>query len=309
MVSLLNGIETCWGKIYDQLFDKDLGLFLTIWVKEKYDFMLPFLKWPGGKRWLVPLVRENFPVMDGKYLEPFLGGGAVFFGTCPQSALLSDINDELIETYHVMRDDPCGLRERLKYHQKRHDKDYYYKVRNQRLRKPVNRAGRFIYLNRTCFNGIYRVNKRGKFNVPKGSKDLFIDDIDLFEQYADILRCVEIVNLDFEKTIVTAQRGDFLFVDPPYAMKSNQQFVKYNNKLFSWEDQERLHESLVQAKERGVNILLTNANCEEIKNMYKDAGFCIKTILRNCIIAGKAEKRSNIQELIISTREIKIKES
>lgn len=262
---------------------------------------MPFLKWPGGKRWLTQKIINKMPKIEGKYIEPFLGGGALFFALQPSNATISDINSELIETYMIMRDHPKELREKMLYHQRHHCKEYYYKMRATRPRTSVNRAGRFLYLNRTCFNGMYRVNGKGEFNVPKGSKDYFINDIDMFEKYAKVLRNIEIQVNDFSVIIDSSNSGDFIFADPPYAMNNGTQFVKYNDELFTWDDQKRLFYSLQQAYKRGVHIVLTNVFCEEIEKMYRDAGFYVTELVRSCSISGKVSKRQKVKELLISS--------
>lgn len=267
--------------------------------------VVPFLKWPGGKRWITNEIVKNLPNVERRYIEPFLGGGALFFAMRPSNAIISDINSELIETYKVMRDHPKELREKMLYHQKHHNKEYYYKMRSMKPRTNLNKASRFLYLNRTCFNGMYRVNKKGEFNVPKGTKDNVVYDVDLFEQYSDILSNAKIMTADFSSVIDMAEMGDFIFADPPYAMNSGNQFIKYNDKLFTWEDQKRLFYSLKKAYERGAQIVLTNASCEEIEVMYRNAGFHVIEVSRVCSISGNISKRKRIKELIISTYDFK----
>lgn len=262
----------------------------------------PFLKWPGGKRWLVDKVVSNISLApENKYIEPFLGSGAVFFALQPKQALLSDINSELIELFLVMRDKPFELQEKMIWHQKHHSNDYYYSTRAKQPRTDVNRAARMLYLNRTCFNGMYRVNKFGKFNVPIGSKGNCIYDIDSFSDYAELLKTAEICNKDFEEIINMAQPGDYIFADPPYAVGERIIFTKYNDKLFTWNDQIRLFSALNLAKEKNVHIISTNVYCKELFEMYSKAGFNVISINRPCMIAGNPEKRRSVQELIVST--------
>ena len=262
----------------------------------------PFLKWPGGKRWLVDKVERNIVLAPGKrYIEPFLGSGAVFFAIKPHQALLSDINSELIELFLVMRDKPLELKEKMIWHQKHHCKDYYYLIRAKQPRTDVNRAARMLYLNRTCFNGMYRVNRSGKFNVPIGSKSNCIYDIDCFSDYSELLKTAEICNRDFEEIINRAQPGDCIFADPPYVAGERIIFSKYNDKLFTWNDQIRLFSALNLAKEKNVHIISTNVYCEELLEMYEKAGFNVISINRPCMIAGNPEKRKFVQELIVST--------
>lgn len=266
----------------------------------------PFLKWPGGKRWFANHYLEIIPAEYNNYYEPFLGGGSVFFALRPQKAVISDINSELINLYIVMRDKPHELKKLMNQHQCAHCQTYYYQVRESSYNTELEKAARFLYLNRTCFNGMYRVNKQGKFNVPIGTKNNCIYDIDLFDEYAQILKEANIFTDDFEKTIAKAQKGDLIFADPPYAVQKNQDgFIKYNDQLFTWNDQERLFICLNEAKKRGAIIILTNVNCKEVREMYISGGFFIKDIKRVSTIAGNATKRGVITELLITSYEVK----
>lgn len=263
----------------------------------------PFLKWPGGKRWISDELVKQFPTPK-VYIEPFLGSGAIFWKLKPEKAILSDINSELIEVYNVMKDYPIELSEKLMFHQRKHSKEYYYKMRKMKPRTEINRAARFIYLNRTCFNGMYRVNEKGEFNVPIGTKNNCIYDLDMFSTYSMILKNVNIISCDFEKTIAMSEEGDLIFADPPYAMTQGDNFIKYNDHLFTWEDQKRLLTSLVDAREKGVNIVVTNASCKDIEEMYYKEGFYIWEKERICSISGKIEKRKLVKELLITSFEL-----
>ena len=218
-------------------------------IQPDTQIIVPFLKWAGGKRWLTKYREALFDTEYERYIEPFLGSGAVFFDLCPERAILSDANGDLIETYHAIRDDWQRVYAYLQDYQQRHSKDHYYATREKTLRNPFTRAARFIYLNRTCWNGLYRVNKDGKFNVPIGTKSTVLLDSDNFSAIAEQLNKAEISTTDFEVTIEKCRQGDLLFVDPPYTVKHNHNgFIKYNETLFSWDDQVRLHHSLVEAK-------------------------------------------------------------
>lgn len=260
-----------------------------------------FLKWPGGKRWFVKKYQDYFPKEYGTYIEPFLGSGAVFFSLQPKDAILSDINKELIDLYIIMRDNPEKLKEQLVYHQRMHCKEYYYSVRETIPTNILERSGRLLYLNRACYNGMYRVNKQGKFNVPIGTKSNFTYDVDQFNKYADCLKFAILKCSDFFSTINNAKENDLIFADPPYAMAGETSFTKYNDELFVWEDQLRLHRALVDARERGVKIVLTNAYCKEIIEMYKKDGFYVHIIQHSSNIAGQAEKRGKVKELMITS--------
>lgn len=260
-----------------------------------------FLKWPGGKRWLLNNYKEIFPNKYLRYIDPFIGGGSVFYGLSPKKAIISDINEELINLYIAMRDNYVKLAEYMQQHQKAHKETYYYSIRDKDFTDPIKRAARLLYLNRTCFNGMYRVNAKGKFNVPIGTKNNCIYDINSFENYSAALKNAEIYTNDFEETIGLAKKDDFIFADPPYTTTSNREsFLKYNDKIFSWSDQVRLFKCLCKAKKRGVRILLTNANCNEVKEMYLEEGFSLRLVERRSFIAGKSRFRKVVQELVIS---------
>ena len=198
----------------------------------------PFLKWAGGKRWLLPELQKYLPEDFGRYFEPFLDGGAVFFGLMPKRAVLSDLNPELIQLYRMMvRDDPDGLERLLQLHQANHSKDYYYKTRAEKPICPIEQAAWMLYLNSTCFNGLYRVNRRGEFNVPIGTKTRVIFEDESFKKLSNALSGTDLKSQDFEKTIQQASKGDFIYIDPSYTVAHNfNGFIKYNDNIFSWED-------------------------------------------------------------------------
>ena len=261
----------------------------------------PFLKWPGGKRWIAKKYKEYFPKEYNMYIEPLLGSGAVFFSLQPKEAILSDINKELINLYVIMRDNPKELKGQLVYHQERHTKEHYYKIRDVILTDNLKCAGRLLYLSRACYHGMYRVNKQGKFNVPIGTKNNFTYDIDQFDQYANCLKHATLICGDFYEIINKAKKNDFIFADPPYATSGKANFTKYNDELFVWQDQLRLHEALVNAKARGAKIVLTNVYCKEIIEMYKNDGFYVHILQRSSNIAGQADKRGKVKELMITS--------
>jgi DNA adenine methylase len=264
--------------------------------------MVPFLKWPGGKRWLMTKFGHYFPQSFNRYFEPFLGGAAGFFFLNPSRSTISDINVELVNLYHVMRDSPVALAQAMQIHQKLHDKNYYYSIRNADYDDPIKVASRFLYLNRTCFNGMYRVNSAGQFNVPIGTKQNCIFDIAQFPVYATRLKNANIISCDFEDTINECGLNDLVFADPPYTLSHSQNsFIKYNEHLFTWADQNRLLKSLCSARSRGAIIIATNANYEPLKKMYTDSGFYVKVLKRFSVISGKAEKRQKQEELLISS--------
>ena len=261
--------------------------------------MKPFLKWAGGKRWLFDSKQFSLPNIEGHYFEPFLGGGAAFFQTQPRNAVLTDSNARLIELYKVIRDDLEEFQAHLKKHARSHSREYYYELRAKKLRKPVTRAAQFLYLNRTCWNGLYRENLRGQFNVPIGTKQTVIFDTDDFAAWSKALSNSYIECRDFEDSIEEADEGDFIFVDPPYTVRHNMNgFVKYNQNIFAWDDQVRLRDALKRAANRGVSFAMTNANHESIRDLYAEFGKHRK-LKRYSVIAGQPIYRAQSTELLI----------
>jgi DNA adenine methylase len=241
------------------------------------------------------------PAVFGRYFEPFLGGGSVFFHLQPRRAVLGDSNAELIEAFKVVAWRRRRLERLLQEHQRKHGKRHYYAVRCQVPDDPVERAARTLYLNRTCFNGMYRVNLGGEFNVPKGEKTAVVMDDDDFAAAAKLLRRAELRVSDFEPLIDEAKGGDLVFADPPYIVgHNNNGFVKYNEKLFKWDDQIRLAIALARARKRGVKVVATNAAHAEIERLYRQLSFTISPVKRYSSISGSSEGRCQFQELIIS---------
>ena len=262
--------------------------------------LTPFLKWPGGKRWLVPEIKRRIGEVRGTYYEPFLGGAAVFFALAPRRAVLADVNSELIALYHAMRDSPDLLHERLVDHQSKHDKRYYYVTRAARPTDKVDRAARMLYLNRTCFNGIWRVNCRGEFNVPIGTRSNVVSENESFSDIARVLKGVSVLVQDFEATIEMAGPDDVVYADPPYTVAHNYNgFLKYNDEIFRWSDQIRLRDALKRATARGASVLVSNASHESIRKLYGEFGR-VDEVSRHSVIAGAAGGRVPTSELLIS---------
>lgn len=273
------------------------GLHLSNYPGKDYIAVVPPLKWAGGKRWFAANHLDLLPASFNTYVEPFMGSGALFFSVSPDKAVLSDINSELINLYEVIRDIPDALGAKLNEHQRRHCADYYYEVRRARPRTTLNKAARTLYLNRTCWNGLYRVNLQGEFNVPKGTKDSVVLATDNFGNLARLLKKATILCQDFEQTLDAAKPGDFAFVDPPYTVAHNNNgFVKYNQNLFSWDDQIRLRDAVTRAVTRGVKVLVTNAAHKSVMSLYK--GFEQIIVDRAGVIAGDASMRGRYQELV-----------
>lgn len=272
---------------------------MTELAHSKTQFSTPFLKWAGGKRWLASTYADLLPENYKRYYEVFLGSGAVFFSMRPTQATLSDLNEELIECYSVLRDEWQNVVERLHHHHLHHSKDYYYEVRSSKPRLLANKAARFIYLNRTCWNGLYRVNLRGEFNVPVGTKTNVLLEADNFEELSALLKKTVLLAADFEEVIDRARSGDFIFADPPYTVKHNLNgFIKYNEKIFRWEDQIRLRDCLVRASNRGCHVLLTNANHPSVIELYED-DFELISLSRSSVIAADSKNRGIYEELVV----------
>jgi len=260
---------------------------------------VPFLKWAGGKRWLANRHPGIIPSNYSRYFEPFLGSGALFFALRPRDAVLCDLNSELVETFLAIRENWRAVADRLRHYQRSHSKAFYYAARRSRPRVAAARAARFIYLNRTCWNGLYRVNLRGEFNVPKGTKERVVLPTDDFETVHKILQNVRVVSSDFEPIIDMAGKRDLIFADPPYITAHvNNGFLKYNERLFSWGDQVRLRDSLVKAACRGAYIVATNADTTAIRNLY-EKDFNLTTVSRASVIAGSSRWRGTKTELVI----------
>jgi DNA adenine methylase len=233
-------------------------------------------------------------------VEPFLGGGSVFFHLRPKKALLSDSNAQLINTYQQVRETPTAIYHALLNHHQNHNAEYYYQQRQIAYQRPHERAAQFIYLNRVCWNGLYRVNTRGEFNVPLGTKTAVVLPTDDFILSSSRLGCATIVAADFEETLAGTKDGDFVFIDPPYVTRHNfNGFVKYNHKIFRWTDQERLCAAVMEASRRQVKFLITNADHGSIRCLYRGIGRHI-TLTRHSKLAADATNRSTITEIAIA---------
>lgn len=259
---------------------------------------LPLIKWPGGKRALVGSILQFFPESFGTYYEPFFGGGAVFFALQPASAVLSDANVELINAYVQVRDNPESLAGVLSSF-KNTEQDYYA-VRSTSPRTPVRKAARILYLTRLSFNGIHRVNLRGEFNVPYGYKTHLstIDEEHLYSASC-ALRTAKLISGDFEENTKDASKGDVIYFDPPYTVAHGLNgFVKYNERIFSWADQERLAKHARALAKRGCRVIVSNADHQSIHLLYK--GFRCQIIERPSVIAASSAHRRQITECIFS---------
>lgn len=258
----------------------------------------PFLKWAGSKRSLLGQIKCFVPANYGKYFEPFLGGGSLFFALSPQSAEISDASSALIETYKALKKDPSGISQFItRWKPTRED---FERVKVAKYTQSKSRAGAFIYLNKTCWNGLYRVNSDGKFNVPFGQpRSDYISDIDTLNNCSKALRRrgVSIKLQDFEAIEPRVSTGDFVFFDPPYVTSHNTNgFVDWNEKIFSWRDQERLALLARRLVQKGANVLITNADHESVYSLYN--GFGKSQLSRFSTLASDSTKRRKTTEAV-----------
>jgi len=261
----------------------------------------PFLKWAGGKRWFISRYLETIPIHFDRYIEPFLGSGALFFALRPQRAILSDVNADLIATFSAIRNDWNGVTGLLRRYQQEHSKEFYYEMRSSQPRSGRARAAKFIYLNRTCWNGLYRVNRCGQFNVPIGTRQSVVLPTDNFAHISALLQGASLNTSDFEPVIRRAKTRDLIFADPPYVtLHSQNGFLKYNEKLFHWNDQIRLRDCLVEAKRKGVLVLATNADNPVVRGLY-ERDFTVRSVSRSSAIASSPKRRGPSTELVITS--------
>ena len=270
----------------------------------------PFVKWVGGKRQLLEQFRrlnlyppELFDIKTGRYFEPFVGGGAVFFDLLPERGFLSDLNKELVTTYNVIKNDVDGLITSLKKHKT--DKEYFLKIRAQDSNKlsDLNVASRFIFLNRTCFNGMYRVNSKGRFNVPYGkyTNPLICDEENL-KKVSKALQGIEIKHQDYKEVLKKAKKGDFVYFDPPYyPVSKTASFTSYTAESFLDKEQIELRDTVLELQERGCYVMLSNSDTPFINKIY--SGY--KCIRINKVEAGRAinskgSGRGKITEVLIT---------
>ena len=247
----------------------------------------PFVKWVGGKRQLLRQFRElglyppeDFNPMTNTYYEPFVGGGAVFFDLLPKNAELSDLNNELVTTYNVIKNNVDELIQSLQKHI--YDKEYYLEVRAKKVEdlSDVEVASRFIFLNRTGFNGLYRVNKSGQFNVPFGRyNNPVICDEDNLRRVSNALQDVTITHQDYKHVLKTAKSGDFIYLDPPYyPINATSSFTSYTAEGFLEKEQTELRNTFVMLHEKGCFVMLSNSDTPFINELYSGLGGIISKI-------------------------------
>lgn len=278
-------------------------------MAKKYNLAIPFVKWVGGKRQLIEEIRQHLPSKNdiSTYYEPFIGGGAVFLDLEPRKAVINDFNGELINTYQVIKDDVEGLIVDLKKHE--NTSEYFYDIRAID-REPeyhewsnIQKASRFIYLNKTCYNGLYRVNSQGYFNTPFGSyknpnivNEYVLRELNSYFNSGDI----KFKNLDFEESLKGIRKGSFVYFDPPYApLTATSNFTGYTSGGFGPAEQERLRDLCIKLHRRGVRFLLSNSNVDLIQELYSDNLFKKKVVRAKRNVNSKGNKRGDVEEILI----------
>ena len=264
------------------------------------DRIVPFVNWAGGKSQLIRELALYFPKKQEfhRYIEPFVGGGAVFLALQPTQAILGDSNEELINCYKALRDDVESLIQLLS--QNVRNKEYYYKIRQQDPKgmDPVARAARLIYLNKTCYNGIYRVNLRGQFNVPYGDRKAKIYDGTNMRQISLLLKTVELVAESYENTLQRAETGDFVYLDPPYhPLSKTANFTKYTEEPFGEDDQLKLAKEFERLTELGCKVMLSNSDTDLVRKLYRNYHLEVLTARR--YINRDPNGRKGITELLV----------
>lgn len=283
---------------------------MTARIQENISYQ-PFIKWVGGKRGLLSQIVPLLPKKFNNYFEPFVGGGALFFELYSMGLLknkniyLFDINSELINTYIIVRDFPIELIKKLENFKKLHSKEFYYEIRawdreeNFNSLTPLKRAARFIYLNKTCFNGLYRVNSKGQNNVPMGSyKNPNICDINVILSASKALQNVHILNTSYKDVLRYASANDLVYFDPPYyPLTQTANFTSYSENEFLDKEQIELFKVFKELSDRKCRVFHSNSDTEFIKNLYKD--YEIVKILANRFINSKSEGRGKISEVLV----------
>lgn len=270
----------------------------------------PFVKWAGGKRQIMNHLLEHKPKKFKHYYEPFVGGGALLLELAPIHATINDSNKELIYVYKCLRSKRLFKKfyEVCKEHEVNHSEEYYYQVRDMDKKKTAYsklpmyvKAARCVYLNKACFNGLYRVNGKGQFNVPSGKyekiKCFDEENIQALHKYFHKRKPV-ILNKDFAEAVKTAKAGDFVYFDPPYDVVGEQSFTSYTTGGFDKKEQARLRDVFKELSDRGVFVMASNANTEYVQELYKD--FNIHVINARRSINSKGDGRGKVEEVIIT---------
>jgi DNA adenine methylase len=269
-----------------------------------------FLKWAGGKRRILPLIETFFPKEFARYFEPFLGGGSVFFYVKqkynPSYCLISDTNLDLVNTYIHVRDEPKKIIKYLAELKDNHSKTFYYQIRkdfNEQKITGIRRSAAFIYLNKTCFNGLYRVNKQNKFNVPFGQlKNPAIYEEEIIFTASKLLNDnVDIKHQDYIEILRNVKADDFVYLDPCYDPLKKTSFTNYTPNRFSQDDRDKLYSFIEILRKRGTKVVLSNNDIAEIRKLYNPNYYVINEVLAPRFIGSKSIYRSNVIELVITT--------
>jgi DNA adenine methylase len=264
--------------------------------------MKPFVKWLGGKRQIIDRLTNGLPEYC-RYFEPFVGGGALLFELKPKKATISDINCDLINCYKIIRDDVNGLITFLSDLQKGHCEKQYYEVRSWNCNEGVQRAARLIYLNKTCFNGLYRENRKGQFNAAYGKYEnpriLDEDNLKLVSEYFNG-NDIKIVHGSYAETIKEVKAGDLVYLDPPYYPLNQISFVRYNKEVFCERNQLELAAAFKNLTDLGVHVMLSNSNTEFINNLYES--YSKETLAANRTINTKGDGRKKDKKIEIIIR-------
>jgi DNA adenine methylase len=267
----------------------------------------PFVKWVGGKTRLLGELVARAPSMYGRYFEPFVGGGALFFRLAPRAAVLSDLNADLIATYQAVRDEVELVVRYAARHKTLHSEEYYYQVRERWnvARKSLSasaRAAMFMYMNKTCYNGLWRVNRRGEFNVPVGRyANPSILDAESLRAASFALQHAELSAQPFDRVLDEAEAGDFVYFDPPYdPVSATSDFTSYTSESFGVADQHRLADVYRKLSDRGVAVMLSNSDTPLVRKLY--TGFRIDRVMCSRAINSKAEARGAVAEVIVTNR-------
>lgn len=276
---------------------------MALVLEKTNNITYPIIKWAGGKRQLLSQLLECLPKSFNRYFEPFVGGGALFFEIQPENGYISDTNEELINLYCTVRDNVYELIDDLNKHE--NTKEYFLKIRNlDRTSKykdisNVERASRFIYLNRTCFNGLYRVNSQGQFNVPFGKyKNPKIVNIDNLLNCSVLLKNTEIRYADFSMVLDSAKKGDFIYFDPPYVpLSQTSSFTSYTKEGFGMNEQVKLKEVCDELNYKGVKFMLSNSDTNIVRNLYAD--YNVETVFASRQVNANANGRGKITEVIV----------
>ncbi|HEL2377292.1 DNA adenine methylase [Streptococcus suis] len=277
---------------------------------KKNILVAPVLKWVGGKRQLIEDISPLIPKQISTYVEPFVGGAAILFHLQPKKAIINDFNDELMNVYQVIKEDPNGLIKILEKHKEANSEEYYYETRAldrtadyENLSKE-EKAGRILYLNKTCYNGLFRVNSSGQFNAPYGKyknpaivNDVTIKAVSNYFNSANI----KFLNGDYKEALKGLRKGTFVYFDPPYMpVSSSSNFTGYTENGFGYEKQVELRDECLKLNKRGIKFLQSNSYTPEILELYSDSSvFTIKVVQAKRSINSKSDKRGEISEVLI----------